>query len=108
MPHHQTRTDFLVDRVQAQLAAQGAVVPALGLFQPRQVFGQQLFRLEGRPVDALQHGPVFVAAPVSSGYAEQLQRRDVFGVRHVRPLAQVHEAVVAVYRKRFGVGQALD
>ena len=28
--------------------------------------------LEGRSIDALQHGPVFVAAPVGSGHSEQL------------------------------------
>ena len=96
MPHHQSGADFVVDGVQAQLPAQPAVVAAFCLLQPGQVVVQFLLGLEGRAVNALQHGPLFVAPPVGPGHAEQLECQNIGGIADVRPLAQVNEPVMPV------------
>ena len=53
------------------------MVTALSFFQPFQVFRKLGLRIEGRAVDALEHGAFLVATPVGSGHAEQLHRRNI-------------------------------
>ncbi len=80
-----------------------AVVPALGLLQPVQVFGQGLLGLPRRPVDPLELGPLLVAAPVGPGHPHQLEVPELAGRRHVGPPAQVGEPIgVPIGRDRLG------
>jgi uncharacterized membrane protein len=57
---------------QPQLAAQLAVVAALGLLNPLEIGVQLILLLEAGAVDALKHLVVGVAAPVGAGAACQL------------------------------------
>ena len=53
---------------------------------------------ERRGVDALQHLPLLVAAPVRAGDGQQLEVLEVRRVRHVRAATQVDERPVRVRR----------
>ena len=81
---------------EVELLADDAVVALLRFFhlvQPRVEF---LLREEGGGVDALQHLPLLVAAPVGARGREQLEVLEVAGVLHVRTAAQVDEWPVGV------------
>src|SRR5204863_8768876 len=58
-------------------------------------------RDERRAVDAAEHLPAFVPAPVGAGNRVQLERLDAAGRWAVRAPAQVDERAVAVERDRF-------
>ena len=74
------------------------MVAPLGFLHPVQV-GVELFLLEeGGGVDALQHLPLLVAAPVGAGGVQQLEVLEVRRVRDVRPPAEVDERPVGVGR----------
>ncbi len=74
------------------------MVALLGLFHQLHVALQVFFVEPGRPVDALQHRPRLVAAPVGGGRARQRESFDWDHPRvgHVRPLAQVFEAPLPI------------
>src|SRR5439155_12992468 len=54
-----------------------------------------------RPVDALEHVALLIAAPVGTGDRQQLERADPAGRGDVRSLAQVDEVAVLVDRGRW-------
>ena len=64
--------------------------------------------LEGRAVDALEHGAVLVAAPVGPGHVEQLEGGYPAGGFDVRAGAEVFELAVGVGGDGFAVGYLGD
>ena len=85
-----------VEAEEVQVAAQLAVVALLRLLDPPQVLIELLLRLPDGAVDALEHRPLLVTAPVGARRMEQLERPDPPGRLEVRPAAQVVEAAVPV------------
>ena len=88
----------VVEAEEVEGDAQAAVVALLGLLAAPQVAVQLLLRGPDRAVDALEHRPLLVAAPVGAGHAQQGERPDRAGGRHVRAAAQVHERAMGVRR----------
>ena len=90
------------------MASQGPVVAPFRFLQPGQVLVQSFLAFEGGPVNALEHRPVLVAAPVGPRHMKQLHRRDVGSIRDVRALAKVDEVTVPVDGQGLCFGQAFD
>ena len=82
MPEGRPRRD-VVEAEQVELDAQTSVVAFLGLLAPPEVRVEVLLGRPGGAVDALQHRPLLVAAPVRAGRPEQLERTDRPRARHV-------------------------
>ena len=97
-----------MDAEKVQLATEGPVVSALGLFQPLQMLYQTGIRLEGCPVDTLQHWAFLVTTPIGAGHAQQFHGRNVRCAMHVGALAQIHEIVMAVDGDYRIFGKAFD
>ena len=87
---------FVFDAEKAQLPAQAAVVPALGLFQELQVLLQFLGGGKGGAVDALQHGLALVPPPVGPGGGGELEGLQQAGGRDMGAAAEVDEIPLAV------------
>jgi len=83
VPEHQAAAELLADAVEVELAAETAVVAALGLGETLQVRGELLVVEPGGAVDALQLLVALDAAPVDAGDAQQLDRPQPAGVGHV-------------------------
>src|SRR5690606_30954964 len=83
---------------EGELAAERAVVALLGLLEVVQVRLELVLLEERRGVDALQHLPALVAAPIGAGRAQQLEVLEVRGVRDVRAAAEVRERAIRVRR----------
>ena len=89
------------------------MVALLGLLAPPQVLVELLLGRPDRAVDALEHRPLLVAAPVRAGDAEQLERADLAGARDVRAAAQVDERALPVeggrrHRRAVALGGARE
>ena len=77
---------------EVELAAEAAVVAALGLLDVLQVLVELFLREEGVPVDALHRGVAFLALPVGLGrLGLELDRLDLLRAREVRSVAEVDE-----------------
>ncbi len=74
VPEHQTAAQIRVDTEQIQLFTQLAMIALFDFFTPHQVLFQLRRFLKRRAIDALQHGILLAAAPISAGYTEQLDR----------------------------------
>src|SRR5207244_1886914 len=81
---------------QAELAAELAVVACLRLLDPVQVLLELLLREERRAVDAREHRPVGVAAPVRAGDRRELDRLDALRPGTVRAAAEIDKRAVLV------------
>ena len=77
----QTGARDLVEAEQVELLAELAVVALLGLLQAREVGVEVLLREPRGAVDALQHRPSRVAAPVGAGDLGELEGADTTGGR---------------------------
>ena len=82
---------LLGDGEDAELLAEPAVVPLLGLLEHREVLLEVLLALPCGPVDPGEHLVVLVAAPVGSGDGGELERLDGLRVEGVRTGAEVDE-----------------
>ena len=67
------------------------MIAPLGLFELVDVIVQLLLRIKTRPVDALHLRVAFLALPVSSRHAHQLERANASGRGNVRPAAEIDE-----------------
>ena len=95
VPEHHAGVVFLhVEEL--QLAPEHAVVALLGLFEVLEVLVQRLLVVEGGGVEALQHRPLFVAAPVGAGHRHELHVFQKTRVRHVGAAAEVKEISLGV------------
>src|SRR5688572_29908179 len=81
---------------QLELAAQLAMITLLRFFEPFQVLRELLLREPGRAVDALQHLPLFIAAPIRARSVLQLEMFDPSGRRHVRTATKIQERTIAI------------
>ncbi len=88
---------------QAQLAPEPAVVARARQLEALEVLLERRLREERRAVDAGEHRPLRVAAPVRAGHRLQGKRLDGGGARGVRAAAQVGERPVGVQRHRLHV-----
>ena len=92
VPQHEPGAGLVGDREQVELAAELAVVAALGLLDAVQVLVELFLREEGVAVDALHRRVAFLALPVRGGRLRlQLEGLDVLRRRQVRPEAEVDE-----------------
>src|SRR4029079_4979936 len=86
VPEGHRRAD-VVKAEQVQLDAEAALVALFRLLASPQEVGQLLLCRPDRAVDALEHRPLLVAAPVRGGDREQLERPDLSGRRDMRAAA---------------------
>ena len=100
--HRQPRADLGGEREEVELGPDAPVVAPFGLLEAMEVLGQRLVGLPRRAVDALELGAVLVAAPVGAGHPQELEVPEPTRRGHVRPPAQVDEAVVAIRAHRRG------
>ena len=84
-----SRAHLIEEVKQLELAADAAMVAPPGFFELVLVGRQFLRRLEERPIDALQLRILLAAAPVGSGDAHELERRNLARVIDVPAAAQV-------------------
>jgi hypothetical protein len=108
VPEDEPWSDLFVDRVEIELTAKTAVVAALRLFESLQMSRELLRRRPGRAVDALQHRPLFVAAPVGPGHGEEFQWPDLARGGHVRSPAEIEEMALLIGRDDLVRGQPFD
>src|SRR6478735_12808036 len=106
-PQRQPRADLLAVHEELKLTAQPAVVAPLRLLQPLQVRVKLLLRVPCRAVDTLEHRALFVATPVCSGDAHQLERTDLARILDMLPTAEVEERPLYLDTNRLA-GQILD
>ena len=83
---------------EVELLSQDAMVALLRLLHLVQVRVELLLLEEGGRIDALQHLPSLVAAPIRAGGREQLEVLEIRRVRDVRPSTEVGEGAVRVRR----------
>ena len=98
VPQHEAGADHFGDAEEVEFLAEAAVVAFLGFLDPLQIGFQLLLVRERRPVNALEHRVLLVAAVVGARHGEQLECADLVGVRHVRAAAQVGEVAADVER----------
>ncbi len=109
MPEDESGAGELLNGVEIELLAEGAMVAALGLLKLAHVLVHLLFGVERGSVDALELGIAFLAEPVGSGDVEQLERLDFAGGWDVRAAAEIDELAGLVERNLFiGLGELLD
>ena len=89
-----------MEREQVELAAELAVVALLRLLEPPQVPIELLLGVPGGAVDALEHRPRLVAAPVGAGGVQQLERPELPRGAEVAAATQVLERAVPVEADR--------
>ena len=101
---------FLLHVEEIHLAAQLAVVAFGGLLQHGQMRFQLVPVQEGRAIDALQHGPRAVAAPIGTRHMHQLERirRHLPGVLQMRAPAKVLPSPMPIHPERFVTGDGVD
>ena len=96
MPEHRARP-LLLEMEQVHLARELAVVALFGLLELLQIGVELLPVGEGGRVDARQHRPVRIAAPIGARDLHQPERvADLAGGRHVRAAAEVGPLALAV------------
>src|SRR5439155_20119707 len=101
MPENQPRPDVLLNRIQIELLPDDAVIALARLFEPANVGLEIVLAEPRRAVDALQHLPPLIAAPIRPRRVQQLEVLDPPRTRHVRPATQLDERPVRVHRDPF-------
>ena len=100
---------FLLEMEQVHLAAETAMVAALGLLDLLDIGVQILLLGEGRGVDALEHGVIGIAAPIGARHLHQLEGvADFPGRGHVRAAAEVEPVALLVDRDFLVGGNGVD
>ena len=94
---------------QVHLAREAAVVALLGFLKLLQISVEVFLFGEGGGVDARQHRPVRVAAPIGAGDLHQLERvADLARRRHMRPAAEVVPIALRVELDVLVAGDGVD
>ena len=88
----------LVEREELELRTEPAVIPLLQLLDVREVRFEILSSGEGDAVDALEHLPALVAAPVGAGELRQLARADLTRALDMGTATDVDEVSVTEER----------
>ena len=107
VPHGETAAEHRREAQQVELGRQLAMVAFGRLLQLMEMVGEGLLGLPGRAVDALQHRPLLVAAPVRAGHLLQLEMAEPARRRHVRTDAHVDEIVGVAVHADHAVGRHL-
>src|SRR5207247_8821515 len=76
MPENQPRPDVLLNRIQIELLPDDAVIALARLFEPANVGLEIVLAEPRRAVDALQHLPPLIAAPIRARRVQQLEGLD--------------------------------
>ena len=100
MPEDHARGHILMKGEEVQILAQFSVIAFFRFFQLAQVTIQLLWIGKGSGIDTAEHAVFFIAAPVSSGYREQLERLDQTGSRQVRAAAKVDKLTNGIQAHR--------
>ena len=101
MPHGQPGAELFGPRHQVELDGEPAMVALFCFFEAMQVLFELLVVRPRRAVDALQHRPRVIAAPVRAGHPLQREVAEPPRRGHVRAAAQIDERVaVAVIADR--------
>ena len=108
VPDDQPRPGLVVDREEVELPSEESMVALLGLLDAVEVLVEGILRLEGRPVDALEHRAVLIAAPIRARHVQQLERRNPPRRFDVRPCTQIFESTVPVRGDLLVLGDLLD
>src|SRR5207245_10086853 len=108
VPENQPRPDILLNRVKVELFSDGPVIALAGFFEPANVALEIVLAEPRRPIDALQHLPALIAAPIRSRRVQQLEVLDTPRARHVRPTAQIDERAVRVDRDALVLPKIVD
>jgi hypothetical protein len=98
MPENETRSHPRVGGIEIELLREMTMIAALRFLELKQMRVEIFLLPERRRVDALEHLPMLVAAPVGAGGVQQLEVFQVRRVRNVRASAQVDERTVGVGR----------
>src|SRR6185295_4350358 len=77
MPEHKAGADLILDRDQVEFLPDLSVVTSFNLFQLRQMRVEFRLGRKGGPIDPLQHGIAFVAAPVRTSSTQELECPDM-------------------------------
>ncbi|OQA42158.1 MAG: hypothetical protein BWY49_00115 [Candidatus Omnitrophica bacterium ADurb.Bin314] len=85
---------FLMETEKFQLFTDLSMIPLLSLFPLLEVGIKVFLGHEGGPVNALQHGIILIAAPVSTGDREKLEGLEFAGVPEMPAFAQVRKGSV--------------
>ena len=80
---------------EAEVLADAAMVPLLGLLEAGEMALERLLALEGRAVDALELRAGLVTPEVGAARLEELHGPDLLRRLDVRSAAEVHELAVA-------------
>src|SRR5262245_52394161 len=91
MEHREAGSDLLGEGKQVELDAELAMVAPLRFLEAMQVLFEGLLRLPRGAVDALEHRPLLVPAPVGARELRQLERAEPTRRRNVWTTAQVGE-----------------
>src|SRR3954464_8135882 len=98
MPENQPRSGLFLDAEQVQLRADLAMIAALGLFQPMQILIELFLCEEASCINALKLWVAFMAFPIRTRNAHQLECGDALGRRDMRATAEVNEFAGGVKR----------
>ena len=105
MPEDQAWSDAGVSRIEVELLRQRPVIAALRFLEAMEMLLEILLFPERRRVDALQHLPMFVAAPIRAGSMQQFEILEIRSVRNVRSFTQIDERPVGVSGDDLVVGE---
>src|SRR5689334_7046587 len=89
MPENQSGSGLFLNREQIEVCAKAAMIAPLRFFEPVQILVQLLLHVKAGSIDALHLRIAFLALPVSSGDAHQLERANASGGRDVRTAAEI-------------------
>src|SRR6476620_168558 len=73
MPENEAGSDSLIGRIQIELMSKQSMISTLGFFEAMKML-LEIFLVEERGrVDALEHLPLFIAAPIRARRVKQLE-----------------------------------
>src|ERR1700733_2464504 len=98
MPKDEPWSGLVFDAEEIELRAKFAMIAALRLFQPMQIFVEFFLREETRSINALQLWIALVALPVRARHTHQFEGLNALGRGNMRPTAEVDEFAGGVER----------
>src|SRR5205814_7196401 len=93
---------------EVEMLRDDTMVALFGLLDAMQVRVEVVLLEERGPVDALQHLPPLIAAPIRAGGGQQLEVLEIGRVRYVRPATEIDERTVRVRGDHLVVAELLQ
>ena len=87
---------YVVEGEEVERDAELAMVALAGLITAPEILVNLLLRLPRGAIDALQHWPIVLAAPIRASNGEELERTDLSGALDMRPATEILEFAVLV------------